>query len=98
MERKDILNKKVQGMFLAKELYDITDFEEMKDTYAKNISKIWIEIAVVISNIKKSGLDDTELEIMETFKSTKYSDINQMISNVAKLKKFKYNIINLISI
>lgn len=98
MERKNVLKKNIQGMFLARELYEVTEFEGMADTYSKNVSRVWVEVAIAMSNTKSTGLNDTELEIVELFKETKYTDIDSIMENVLKLKKSKYNIMNILGI
>lgn len=98
MEKKEVLRKSVQGMFLAKELYDVTEFEGMADTYSKNVSRVWVEIAIAMSNTKSTGLDDTELKIVEIFKNTKYTDTKAILENVSNLKKSKFNIMNILGI
>ncbi|MGL4760938.1 MAG: hypothetical protein ACRC6T_01660 [Sarcina sp.] len=96
MERKAVLRKHINGMFLSRDLYEITTFEGMADTYEKNMSRVWVEVAIALSNTKSAGLEGTDLEIFEIFKNTKYTDIEAIVSNVSKLKKMKYNIINLL--
>ncbi|MGL4453702.1 MAG: hypothetical protein ACRCTZ_21295 [Sarcina sp.] len=98
MERKVVLKKHINGMFLSRELYDITNFEGMADTYEKNMTRVWVEVAIALSNTKSAGLEGTDLELVEAFKNTKYTDVQKIVDNVAKFKKMKYNLIKLLDI
>lgn len=98
MERKVVLRKHVNGMFLARELYDVTNFEGMADTYEKNITRVWVEVAIALSNTKSAGLEGTDLELLEAFKNTKYTDVQTIVNNVAKFKKMKYNLMKLLEV
>ena len=98
MERKVILKKHINGMFLSRELYDVTTFEGMADTYEKNMTRVWVEVAIALSNIKSAGLEGTDLELLEAFKNTKYTDVETIVDNVAKFKKMKYNLIKLLDL
>ncbi|WP_297522764.1 hypothetical protein [uncultured Clostridium sp.] len=98
MERKIVLKKHINGMFLSRELYDITTFDGMADTYEKNMTRVWVEVAIALSNVKNTGLEGTDLEILDVFKNTKYTDMKLIISNLGKFKKMKYNIMNLLDL
>lgn len=96
MERKEVLKKNVHTMFLVRDLYEITTYEGMKETYSQNIKRIWVELAMTMANQKSTGLSDTELEIMEVFKNTKYTDLEAILLNTVNLKKMKFDIINIL--
>ena len=98
MERREVLKKNVHTMFLVRDLYDITTFEGMKETYSQNIKRIWIELAMTMANQKSAGLSDTELEIMGTFKDVKYTDTESILENTLKFKKVKFDIINILGL
>ena len=98
MERREVLKKNVHTMFLVRDLYDITTYEGMKETYSQNIKRIWIELAMTMANQKSAGLSDTELEIMGTFKDVKYTDTESILEHTLKFKKMKFDIINILGL
>ncbi|MGL5634994.1 MAG: hypothetical protein ACRDDL_08040 [Sarcina sp.] len=98
MEKKEIFKKKVNSMFLIRELYEITTFEGMDDTYSKNIGRLWMEIAIELSNVKGNNFSDVDIEILNVFKNTKYTDIETILAQIPTMKKKKLDIIKLLSL
>lgn len=98
MEKKEIFKKKVNSMFLIRELYEITTFEGMDDTYSKNIARLWMEIAIELSNVKGSNFSEIDIDILNVFKNTKYTDMEAILAHIPTMKKKKLDIIRLLSL